>query len=157
VARTAGIAADLFCAADRHRDAHSMVVHLGGATRTTEARASLPDGQIGSEAKLLDLLPGGTRRRLMRVKIACAEKPISGAASIPSPLSSPSRENKSLSFFQKSRIPCAVPLPHEGRFAVVTDVGGGMRWPVRVAARHLAGRRTTRIGRRNRMVLILRR
>src|SRR5262249_39137161 len=23
----------------------------------------------------------------------------------------------------------AVPLPHEGRFAIVTDVGSGMRWP----------------------------
>ncbi len=41
----------------------------------------------------------------------------------------------------------AVPLPQEGRFAVVTDVGSGMRWPPRCA------RRAQRGGRRNRAVL----
>ena len=40
-----------------------------------------------------------------------------------------------------------VPHPYEGRFAIVTDVGSGMRWTRRVV------RRTTRGGRRNRVVL----
>lgn len=40
VARTVGVVADLFYAADRRRDAHSMVVNLGGAARTTEATSS---------------------------------------------------------------------------------------------------------------------
>jgi hypothetical protein len=40
-----------------------------------------------------------------------------------------------------------VPHPHEGRFAIVTDVGSGMRWTRCVT------RRVTRRGRRNRVVL----
>src|SRR5215470_11099035 len=40
-----------------------------------------------------------------------------------------------------------VSLPQEGRFAIVTDVGSGMRWPRGVI------RRMTRRGRRNRVVL----
>ncbi|SIO54218.1 NikR C terminal nickel binding domain-containing protein [Bradyrhizobium erythrophlei] len=40
VVRTAGIAADLFCAADRRRDAHSMVVHLGGQAQPAHANSS---------------------------------------------------------------------------------------------------------------------
>jgi len=40
-----------------------------------------------------------------------------------------------------------VSLPQEGRFAIVTDVGSGMRWTRRVA------RRATYCGRRNRVVL----
>ena len=34
----------------------------------------------------------------------------------------------------------AVPLPHEGRFAVVTDVGSGMRWTRQRQAQSLRGR-----------------
>jgi len=37
---TAGIAADLFCAADRRRDAHSMVIHLGGPAQPAHANSS---------------------------------------------------------------------------------------------------------------------
>jgi len=40
VARTAGIAADLLCAADRRRDAHSMVVHLGGPAQLAQTNSS---------------------------------------------------------------------------------------------------------------------
>ena len=40
VARTAGIAADLFCAADRCRDVHSMVVHLSGPALSARANSS---------------------------------------------------------------------------------------------------------------------
>jgi len=45
----------------------------------------------------------------------------------------------------------AVPHPHEGRFAIVTDVGSGMRWP-----RWITGR-AIRSGRQNRVVLAPRR
>jgi hypothetical protein len=41
MARTAGFAADLFCAADRYRDAHSMVVHVGGPARAAQAKSSV--------------------------------------------------------------------------------------------------------------------
>jgi hypothetical protein len=40
-----------------------------------------------------------------------------------------------------------VPHPHEGRFAIVTDVGSGMRWPRCII------RRMTQRGRRSRVVL----
>jgi hypothetical protein len=40
VARTAGIAADLFCAADRRSDTHSMVVHLGGSGQSAQSNSS---------------------------------------------------------------------------------------------------------------------
>jgi hypothetical protein len=40
VAGAPGIAADLFCAADRRRDAHSMVVHLGGRAQSAQANSS---------------------------------------------------------------------------------------------------------------------
>jgi hypothetical protein len=44
-------------------------------------------------------------------------------------LSSTSRKNISLSPSGKSALPArAIPSPQEGRFAVVTDVGSGMRW-----------------------------
>jgi hypothetical protein len=40
VAGAPGIAADLFCAADRRRDAHSMVVRLGGPAQSAQANSS---------------------------------------------------------------------------------------------------------------------
>ncbi len=40
VVRSAGIATDLFCAADRRRNAHSMVVHLGGPAQSAQANSS---------------------------------------------------------------------------------------------------------------------
>src|SRR5215475_13841462 len=45
----------------------------------------------------------------------------------------------------------AVPSPQEGRYAIVTSVGRGMRWTLWCA------RRARRCGRRNRVVLIPRR
>jgi hypothetical protein len=44
------------------------------------------------------------------------------------PIVSWPRANISLSENQKLCILPAVPFPQEGRFAVVTDVGSGMRW-----------------------------
>jgi hypothetical protein len=45
---------------------------------------------------------------------------------------SPSRAKISLSENRKLCIVPAVPFPQEGRFAVVTDVGSGMRWTLRL-------------------------
>jgi hypothetical protein len=39
-------------------------------------------------------------------------------------------------------IDCGVPPPHEGRFAIVTDVGSGMRWTREFWAQSL--RKTTK-------------
>src|ERR1700722_4943863 len=60
------------------------------------------------------------------------------------------RNNASL----RTQITCiylAIPHPSEGRFAIVTDVGRGMRWTRRVT------RRMTLRGRRSRVVLTPRR
>ena len=62
------------------------------------------------------------------------------------------RANISLSEKQKLCILPAVPFPQEGRFAVVTDVGSGMRWTQR--RRKTGGARS---GRRRRVVLMPRR
>jgi hypothetical protein len=43
-------------------------------------------------------------------------------------LSSPSRKNILIFRNSKSVYIHGHPVPQEGRFAVVTDVGGGMRW-----------------------------
>ena len=40
VARAPGIAANLFCAAGRRCDAHSMVIHLGRPTQSAQANSS---------------------------------------------------------------------------------------------------------------------
>src|SRR5690242_12971866 len=66
-------------------------------------------------------------------------------------MSSPRRKNISLPFFGKACLTVSVPPSPEGRFAIVTSVGGGMRWPCRRA------RRARRCGRRNRVVPIPRR
>ena len=57
--------------------------------------------------------------------------------------------------FQKTQISlisAAIPFPHEGRFAIVTDVGGGMRWTRAVLRDEQRWR-----GRRSRVVLTPRR
>ena len=43
-------------------------------------------------------------------------------------MSSPSAKNIPLPFFRKIWSSLAIPPPHEGRIAIVTDVGRGMRW-----------------------------
>jgi hypothetical protein len=47
-------------------------------------------------------------------------------------LSSPARKNFPLQLPTKSAASNGVPFPQEGRFAVVTDVGCGMRWTRRM-------------------------
>ena len=56
-------------------------------------------------------------------------------------LSSPLAKNKSLPETPKSNLQFAHPVPQEGRFAVVTNVGYGMRWTRQRRARNgIAGR-----------------
>jgi len=43
-------------------------------------------------------------------------------------MSSPSAKNVPLPFFRTMWSSLAIPPPHEGRIAIVTDVGRGMRW-----------------------------
>jgi hypothetical protein len=54
------------------------------------------------------------------------------AGQISKTLSIPLRKNFSLSYSTKSAASNGVPHPHEGRFAVVTNVGCGMRWTLMV-------------------------
>jgi hypothetical protein len=64
-------------------------------------------------------------------------------------------QNKKYSAFPKSQIRCitdAVSRPQEGRFAIVTNVGQGMRWTFWRQAGFLAGRNRQGV-RRSRVVL----
>jgi hypothetical protein len=58
------------------------------------------------------------------------------------PLSSPLRKNIPLRDLRKSAIYRPRPVPNEGRFAIVTNVGDGMRWTravLETKARHADG------------------
>jgi hypothetical protein len=57
-------------------------------------------------------------------------------------LSSSSEKHKSLVNFAKSALWCTRSVAPEGRFAIVTDVGNGMRWTRRAAAELTLRRRT---------------
>jgi hypothetical protein len=64
-----------------------------------------------------------------RGTIRCAKNLILQGRSRPSLLSSPAHKNISLYPSGKSSLQArAIPCPHEGRIATVTDVGRGRRW-----------------------------
>jgi hypothetical protein len=85
------------------------------------------------------------RRCHQTCKSGCAKNLISRNGSTLSLLSSPLTSNISLSPSGKSSLePRANPCPQEGRIAIVTDVGRGMRWTLwrRVDERRHGGRRS---------------
>jgi hypothetical protein len=82
---------------------------------------------------------------LATCKSGCAKNHISRNGSTLSLLSSPPPKNISLCPSGKSSLePRAIPHPQEGRIAIVTDVGRGMRWTLwrRVDERRHGGRRS---------------
>ena len=104
---------------------------LRGAIATKQSRPSPRAIWIASLALAM------TAERVRRAWTPCANCP--SCQSVASRRALPCRANQN----DDPR----VPRPQEGRFAIVTDVGSGMRWTRRVVGR------TTYRGRRNRVVL----
>ena len=80
-----------------------------------------------------------------RTKIACAEKLILPAASSRFPFPVPPRKIFLFRFFRNWCLLLTSRARQEGRFAVVTNVGRGMRWTCRSCSALFARRRTTRM------------
>jgi hypothetical protein len=92
----------------------------------------------GNDDLFAAVAPAMTRRGL------CAENEISPTTSTRFHLSSPLRKNFPLRASPKSKLYRTHPVPLEGRFAIVTDVGLGMRWTRPVPKDERRGSRTVK-------------
>jgi hypothetical protein len=88
-----------------------------------KTQAESPVGQ-----NLRELIAVSARIRGFRAEIRVRGKTHFACGFNPITFVRPCRENILLSFFQKMMSDGAILLPQEGRIAIVTDVGGGMRW-----------------------------